>query len=58
MKDDIEVNCFLGFNQFMGIEWWNKLEIGNFSFSVRYEIEFSNLMHAQELINTKRVTVR
>jgi hypothetical protein len=39
---------FQGLNQFTGIEWWNK--DGNSPFPIRYEIEFSNLRYAQELV--------
>ena len=39
---------FQGLNQFTGIEWWNKKE--NSPFPIRYEVEFSDLRYAQELI--------
>lgn len=39
---------FRGLNQFTGIEWSNKKE--NSPFPIRYEVEFSDVRYAQELI--------
>ena len=34
---------FEGQNHFTGIEWWNKM--GNFPYSIRYQVEISQLMY-------------
>jgi hypothetical protein len=43
---DLSVNpefVFEGQNHFTGIEWWNKM--GNFPYSIRYQVEISQLMY-------------